>query len=169
MNDAIRTVSMLTRVRLDAFYAGMPYHINAPCQLELDDGEILRRNYKLTDNDYDMDGYGVYVLFDYDQDVVLYVGKTNNIARRLIWWFWHDPERRIRTWYPEPAYLLTITLPGARAVAQIERFLIDAIPPKYNDRLRPSESEIIRRRGSEPEGVEWWDGAQRSWGNDEEE
>lgn len=83
---------------------------------------------------------GCYAIFDRNRELI-YVGKTNNLGKRLGDYFKTDPSDPTRkrgvpkapeAWVPEPYFVLTVALAHAYEAPSLEAFLIEQLRPVGN-------------------------------------
>ncbi|NMM46571.1 GIY-YIG nuclease family protein [Rhodospirillaceae bacterium KN72] len=83
---------------------------------------------------------GCYAIFDHDLELI-YIGKTNNLGKRLGDYFKVDPTDPTRkrgvpkipeAWGAEPNFVLTVALDNAYEAPSLEEYLIEKFQPLGN-------------------------------------
>ncbi|MFV0211427.1 GIY-YIG nuclease family protein [Empedobacter falsenii] len=83
--------------------------------------------------------YGVYFILD-SEDTIIYIGKANNIGKRLGNYFKYDSNKNCEiiheNWSKKPKYLLTVAVPNKTwfECLALEEYLIWEISPIDNKR-----------------------------------
>jgi hypothetical protein len=142
------------------------YHINSVCDLTWDySTDYLIEHGDWTDNYLHRSRPGVYAMLDELEDSVLYIGSTDNLARRHSNRFNAKDSGEFSSWRSLPSHLRNINVESIWTARQLEKYLVRFLDPKYNKYLRRSEEETRREleriRGTED--VMWINGKPCSW------